>query len=80
MQNNHLQSRLTEFAADILTNDAQAAGRKRLADELAQMENDLKKKMDKGVSPSEADKIQVVRTAIQASRNILDQVWESAYN
>ncbi|MDY0220912.1 MAG: hypothetical protein RBR67_07230 [Desulfobacterium sp.] len=71
---------LTDFTVDILENDAHAVGRSRLFDELLEMETALKRKMDRGVTPEEARKIEIIRRAIESSRMITDKIWNSRYN
>ena len=75
-----MDDNLTEFVADILTDDAQGVGRSKLSDELLQMRNTLKQKMDKGVSPEEAKKIQIIKQAIDSSMMIVDKTWDLKYN
>ena len=69
---------LKEFAADMLADDAHAAGISRLLDELFQMETTLKQKTDCGVSMEEANKTGIIRQAIESSRMIVDKIWNSS--
>lgn len=71
---------LTEFAADLLADDAHAAGRSTLLEELLQMEGTLKQKMDRGVSREQANEIEIIKQAIESSRMIVDNIWESKYH
>ncbi len=71
---------LMDFTVDILDNDAHAAGRSRLFDELFEMETTLKQKMDRGVTPEDAKKIEIIRRAIESSRMIIDKIWNARYN
>ena len=75
-----MEQTLTDFTVDILDDDAHAVGRSRLFDELLQMETNLKQKMDRGVVPEEAKKIEIVRRAIESARMIVDKIWNSKYN
>lgn len=75
-----MEQTLTDFTVDILDDDAHAVGRSRLFDELLQMETTLKQKMDRGVAPEEAKKIEIVRRGIESSRMIIDKIWDSKYN
>ena len=80
MDMNPTGNNLTEFTVDLLEDDLHAAGRSRLLEELFQMEGTLKQKMDKGVSPEQAKKIEIIRKAIDSSRMIVDEIWESRYH
>ena len=71
---------LIDFTVDILENDAHAAGRSRLFDELLQMEVTLKQKMDRGVAPEDAKKIEIIKRGIDSSRIIIDKIWNAKYN
>lgn len=72
--------KLTEFTADLLANDAGAAGRARLMDELSTMAHTVKHRLDKGLAPDEAEKARAVAGAIGAARQIVDQIWDAQYN
>lgn len=80
MDKNMAGDHLTEFAVDILADDAHAAGRSGLLEELLQMETTLKQKMDKGVSSEQANKIERLKLAIDSSRMIVDNIWNAKYN
>jgi len=75
-----MDQNITQFAVDILADDAHAAGRSKLLEELLQMETTLKQKMDKGVSLEQAKKIEIIRLAIDSSRMIVDKIWDAKYN
>ena len=71
---------LTRFTADLLENDANASGRSALMQELTDMETLLKRKVDAGVTPDEANKAEVIRQAIDAAKRTVDTIWESKNN
>jgi len=71
---------ISDFSADLLADDAGAAGRSRLIDELSSMEHRVKTLLNKGLSPKEADKARTVAGAIGAARQIVDQIWDTQYN
>ena len=71
---------ITQFAAEMLAEDANATGISKLLDELFQMETTLKQKADRGVSMEEANKIGIIRQAIESSRMIVDRIWKSRYH
>jgi hypothetical protein len=75
-----MERTLTDFTVDILEDDAHAVGRSRLFEELLQMETTLKQKMDRGVVPEEAKKIEIIRRGIESARMIVDKIWNSKYN
>lgn len=75
-----MDRKLTQFAAEMLADDANASGISRLLDELFQMETTLKQKADRGVSMEEANKIGIIRKAIESSRMIVDRIWDSKYH
>lgn len=71
---------ITQFSADLLTNDAGAVGRSRLMDELSSMANTVRHRLDKGMTPDEAVRARAVGGAIDAARQIVDQIWDNQYN
>ena len=71
---------LNDFVVDILADDAHAVGRSRISDEMVQMKNSLKQRLDKGVTPEDAKKIQIIKDAIDSSMMIVDKIWDSEYN
>lgn len=74
------ENKITQFAADLLEDDAHATGRSTLKQELLDMESGLKQKMDAGVSPDEAKQMETIRQALDAAGMIVDKIWESKYN
>lgn len=74
------QEKITEFASDLLDQDAGAFGRNRLVDELTQMEAAVKRRLDRGLSPDEAQKAKMIIRAIGASKQIVDNIWNTQYN
>ena len=75
-----MEERLNEFAVDLLTDDVGGVGRRKLVEELVLMESGLKRKMDAGLTPDEANKCETLRAAVDAARSIVDAVWESDHN
>ena len=75
-----MDTNLNDFVVDILADDAHAVGRSRISDEILQMKNSLKQKLDKGVTPEEAKKIQIIKDAVDSSMMIVDKIWDSEYN
>ena len=74
------KNKITEFASDLLAEDASASGRNFLVNELTQMEAAVKRSLDRGMTPKEAEKARTITRAIGASKQIVDDIWNHRYN
>ena len=74
-----ISQNLNSFAADLLDHDPQGHGKAQLAQELSDMDASLKRTLDRGVSPDQAEEMAVVRDAVAAAGNILDHVWNDTH-